>query len=232
MSPIFSAVSNARGLSAYTDQPSAAPLPLRARGTVPMMKAQTTGQPIIDDGSISAHTPRPGSIGYTATKHTMTGLTKSLSLDVAFDIACGQIDIGNAASEMTQQIEHRHAAGQWLDRPKQVFDARHVAEAVRYMASLPLDTTFPVPDHHGDQDTIYRARLAGGLVPATEDDHDRWPGGDCAACGAGACWRGECYGSGNVRRLEDAMTSISSLLERTAAEHPDRAALRIGATWC
>ena len=77
---------------------------LCAQHAVRMMKAQAPrGGRIINNGSISAHTPRPGSICYTATKHAITGLTKSLSLDGrAFDIACGQIDIGNAATEMTR----------------------------------------------------------------------------------------------------------------------------------
>ena len=79
---------------------------LCAQHAVRMMKAQTPrGGRIINNGSISAHTPRPGSICYTATKHAITGLTKSLSLDGrAFDIACGQIDIGNAATEMTERF--------------------------------------------------------------------------------------------------------------------------------
>jgi NAD(P)-dependent dehydrogenase (short-subunit alcohol dehydrogenase family) len=114
---------------------------LCAQHAVRMMKAQTPrGGRIINNGSISAHTPRPGSICYTATKHAITGLTKSLSLDGrAFDIACGQIDIGNAASEMTQQMERGMPQANGSIAPEPVFDARHVAEAVLYMASLPLD---------------------------------------------------------------------------------------------
>ena len=91
-------------------------------------------------GSISAHTPRPNSVAYTATKHAITGLTKSLSLDGrAFGIACGQIDIGNAATELTQRISSGilQANGTVLAEP--TFDARHAADAVLYMASLPLD---------------------------------------------------------------------------------------------
>jgi NAD(P)-dependent dehydrogenase (short-subunit alcohol dehydrogenase family) len=114
---------------------------LCAQHAVRMMKAQTPpGGRIINNGSISAHTPRPGSICYTATKHAVTGLTKSLSLDGrAFDIACGQIDIGNAATEMTERMSHGvpQADGSLAVEP--VFDARHVADAVLYMASLPLD---------------------------------------------------------------------------------------------
>jgi len=114
---------------------------LCAHYAVRMMKAQQPrGGRIINNGSISAHSPRPGSVGYTATKHALTGLTKSISLDGRpFDIACGQIDIGNAATEMTQGISHGvlQADGSVLAEP--TFDARYVAEAVLYMASLPLD---------------------------------------------------------------------------------------------
>jgi NAD(P)-dependent dehydrogenase (short-subunit alcohol dehydrogenase family) len=114
---------------------------LCAHHAVRMMKAQNPrGGRIINNGSISAHSPRPGSVGYTATKHAITGLTKSIALDGrAFDIACGQIDIGNAATEMTQAISRgaRQADGSLLAEP--TFDARHVAAAVRYMAGLPLD---------------------------------------------------------------------------------------------
>jgi len=114
---------------------------LCAQHAVRMMKAQSpAGGRIINNGSISAHVPRPNSVGYTATKHAMTGLTKSIALDGRrFGIACGQIDIGNAATEMTQAISHgaRQADGSLMAEP--TFDARHVAEAVLYMASLPLD---------------------------------------------------------------------------------------------
>src|ERR1700730_3926166 len=114
---------------------------LCAQHAVRMMKAQTPrGGRIINNGSISAHTPRPGSICYTATKHAITGLTKSLSLDGrAFGIACGQIDIGNAATEMTEGFGRGVPQADGSIAPEPVFDARHVAEAVVYMASLPLD---------------------------------------------------------------------------------------------
>ena len=115
---------------------------LCAQHAVRMMKAQVPrGGRIINNGSISAHTPRPGSICYTATKHAMTGLTKSLSLDGrAFGIACGQIDIGNAATEMTERFTVGVLQPNGSVAPEPVFDARHVADAVVYMASLPLDT--------------------------------------------------------------------------------------------
>src|SRR5580698_10254022 len=114
---------------------------LCAQHAVRMMKAQVPrGGRIINNGSISAHTPRPNSVAYTATKHAITGLTKSVSLDGrAFGIACGQIDIGNAATELTQRISSGilQANGTVLAEP--TFDARHAADAVLYMASLPLD---------------------------------------------------------------------------------------------
>jgi NAD(P)-dependent dehydrogenase (short-subunit alcohol dehydrogenase family) len=114
---------------------------LCAQHAVRMMKGQDPrGGRIINNGSISAHTPRPGSICYTATKHAMTGLTKSLSLDGrAFDIACGQIDIGNAATEMTERFGRGVPQANGMVAAEPVFDARHVADAVLYMASLPLD---------------------------------------------------------------------------------------------
>jgi NAD(P)-dependent dehydrogenase (short-subunit alcohol dehydrogenase family) len=114
---------------------------LCAQQAVRMMKAQDPpGGRIINNGSISAHVPRPGSAAYTATKHALTGLTKSISLDGRrFGIACGQIDIGNAATEMTRAMSEgvRQADGSLAAEP--TFDPRHVAEAVVYMAGLPLD---------------------------------------------------------------------------------------------
>ena len=114
---------------------------LCARHAVRMMKAQRPrGGRIINNGSVSAHVPRPGSACYTATKHAMTGLTKSISLDGReFDIACGQIDIGNAATEMTRHMGRgaRQADGSLVPEP--TFDAEHVAAAVLFMAALPLD---------------------------------------------------------------------------------------------
>ena len=106
-----------------------------------LMKAQDPmGGRIINNGSISATTPRPNSAPYTSTKHAMTGLTKSTSLDGRkYNIACGQIDIGNAATEMTQRMQGGvlQAHGEVMVEP--TMDAAHVAEAVVYMAGLPLD---------------------------------------------------------------------------------------------
>jgi NAD(P)-dependent dehydrogenase (short-subunit alcohol dehydrogenase family) len=114
---------------------------LCSQHAVRLMKEQRPqGGRIINNGSISAHTPRPGSVAYTATKHAITGLTKSISLDGrAYDVACGQIDIGNAATEMTAGIAEgaRQADGRTMPEP--TFDVEHVARAVLYMASLPLD---------------------------------------------------------------------------------------------
>jgi NAD(P)-dependent dehydrogenase (short-subunit alcohol dehydrogenase family) len=115
---------------------------LCAHHAVRMMKDQTPrGGRIINNGSISAHTPRPNSAAYTATKHAMTGLTKSISLDGrAFGIACGQIDVGNAATDITQRMSEGVRQADGSKRAEPTFDPRHVAGAVLYMASLPLDT--------------------------------------------------------------------------------------------
>jgi NAD(P)-dependent dehydrogenase (short-subunit alcohol dehydrogenase family) len=114
---------------------------LCAHHAVRLMKAQEPrGGRIINNGSISAHTPRPGSAAYTATKHAITGLTKSISLDGrAFGIACGQIDVGNAATEMTAQMSRGMPQANGTVAAEPTFDAQHVAAAVLYMASLPLD---------------------------------------------------------------------------------------------
>jgi NAD(P)-dependent dehydrogenase (short-subunit alcohol dehydrogenase family) len=98
------------------------------------------GGRIINNGSISAHTPRPRSAAYTATKHAITGLTKSISLDGRpFDIACGQIDIGNAATTMTERMTDGVAQADGTMRPEPRMDVADVARAVVYMAGLPLD---------------------------------------------------------------------------------------------
>jgi NAD(P)-dependent dehydrogenase (short-subunit alcohol dehydrogenase family) len=114
---------------------------LCAHHAVRMMKAQDPqGGRIINNGSISAHTPRPGSVGYTVTKHAITGLTKSISLDGRpYNIACGQIDIGNAGTEMTQPIAAGARQADGSVRPEPTFDAQHAADAVLFMAGLPLD---------------------------------------------------------------------------------------------
>jgi NAD(P)-dependent dehydrogenase (short-subunit alcohol dehydrogenase family) len=115
---------------------------LCSQEAIRMMKGQSPqGGRIINNGSISAHAPRPFSAPYTATKHAVTGLTKSISLDGRpYDIACGQIDIGNAATEMTERMKNGvpQANGTMAVEPR--MDVNHVASAVLYMASLPLDT--------------------------------------------------------------------------------------------
>jgi len=114
---------------------------LCAQEAIKIMKAQhPRGGRIINNGSISAYAPRPNSAPYTATKHAVTGLTKCISLDGRkYDIACGQIDIGNAATEMTEQMAAgvSQANGSLMAEPR--LDLRHVAEAVVYMANLPLE---------------------------------------------------------------------------------------------
>ncbi|HEX8712449.1 MAG TPA: SDR family oxidoreductase [Terracidiphilus sp.] len=114
---------------------------LCAQEAIQMMKAQQPrGGRIINNGSISAHVPRPNSAPYTATKHAITGLTKCISLDGrAYDVACGQIDIGNAVTEMSERLGKGalQPDGRVVAEPR--MDVKHVAEAVLYMAGLPLD---------------------------------------------------------------------------------------------
>ena len=106
-----------------------------------LMKAQTPqGGRIINNGSISAHVPRPFSAPYTATKHAITGLTRSTALDGRkHDIACGQIDIGNAATEMTERMKEGVPQADGSTAIEPTMDAEHVARAVVHMAGLPLD---------------------------------------------------------------------------------------------
>ncbi|GAC1341060.1 MAG: SDR family oxidoreductase [Acetobacteraceae bacterium] len=114
---------------------------LCARAAFGMMRHQSPmGGRIINNGSISAHTPRPGSLPYTSTKHAITGMTKSLSLDGRpFDIACSQIDIGNAATPMTERMTRGvpQPNGTMLVEPR--MDAKHVGDMVVFIANLPLD---------------------------------------------------------------------------------------------
>ena len=114
---------------------------LCAQEAIRLMKAQNPqGGRIINNGSISAHVPRPNSAPYTTTKHAILGLTKCISLDGRkFGIACGQIDIGNAATEMTERMTAGilQANGTMMVEPR--MNVQHVADAVVYMASLPLD---------------------------------------------------------------------------------------------
>jgi NAD(P)-dependent dehydrogenase (short-subunit alcohol dehydrogenase family) len=118
---------------------------LCARQAFRIMRTQDPrGGRIINNGSIAAHAPRPRSAAYSATKHAMTGLTRSLALDGRqYDIACGQIDIGNAATEMTAGIAHSATQADGSTRPEPTFDPVHAAEAVLRMARLPLDVNVP-----------------------------------------------------------------------------------------
>ncbi len=114
---------------------------LCAQQAIRLMKSQEPrGGRIINNGSISAHSPRPNSAPYTATKHAITGLTKSISLDGRkYDIACGQIDIGNAATEMTERMTEGVAQADGRKAPEPRMDVKLVADAVLYMANLPLE---------------------------------------------------------------------------------------------
>ena len=114
---------------------------LCAQEAIKMMKAQDPpGGRIINNGSLSAHVPRPNSAPYTATKHAMTGLTKCISLDGRkHNIACGQIDVGNAITEMTERMTKGVPQPDGTRKVEARMDVKHVADAVLYMANLPLD---------------------------------------------------------------------------------------------
>ena len=111
-----------------------------ARAAFNLMRSQTPqGGRIINNGSISAHMPRPGSSPYTASKHAITGLTRSISLDGRpYNIACGQIDIGNAASDMTARMNAGVPQADLSIKSEPTMDVQHVGDAVTHMASLPL----------------------------------------------------------------------------------------------
>lgn len=113
---------------------------LCARAAFGLMRRQIPmGGRIINNGSISAHAPRPGSVPYTTTKHAITGLTKCLALDGRpFDIACSQIDIGNAASDMALPLADGAKQADGSVAPEPLMDLNHAAEAVRFIADLPL----------------------------------------------------------------------------------------------
>ena len=109
-----------------------------------MRDQQPQGGRIINNGSISAHVPRYGSIAYTATKHAISGLTRAASLDGrAFNIACGQIDIGNALTDMAAKFTQGVPQANGEVRVEPVMDVAHVADAVLHMAGLPLDVNVP-----------------------------------------------------------------------------------------
>ncbi len=112
-----------------------------AREAFRMMREQNPqGGRIINNGSISAHVPRPQAAAYTTTKHAISGLTKSISLDGRpFNIACGQIDIGNTATDMTGRMSGGSLQADLSMRPEPTFDVQHVVDALLYMANLPLN---------------------------------------------------------------------------------------------
>jgi len=115
---------------------------LCAQEAIKIMKSQTPkGGRIVNNGSISAYAPRPNSVPYTATKHAVTGLTKCIALDGRkHDIACGQLDIGNADTALGGRMKAGVPQADGEVRPEPVFDVEHCGSAIRYMASLPLDT--------------------------------------------------------------------------------------------
>jgi len=109
-----------------------------------MRRQQPLGGRIINNGSVSAHAPRPGSVAYTSTKHAITGLTKTLALDGRpFDIACGQIDIGNARTDLAAKIEQGVPQADGSVRAEPMMDVAQVADAVLHMASQPKGTNVP-----------------------------------------------------------------------------------------
>ena len=115
---------------------------LCAQEAIKVMKDQNLkGGRIVNNGSISAHTPRPNSVAYTSSKHAITGLTKCIALDGRkHDIACGQLDIGNADTAMGGRMKAGVPQANGTIAPEAVFDVEHCGSAIRYMASLPLDT--------------------------------------------------------------------------------------------
>ena len=115
---------------------------LCAKYTFDLMKRQDPqGGRIINNGSISSMTPRPGSIAYTSTKHAITGMTKSISLDGRpFKIVCSQIDIGNAETPMTQRMKEGVPQASGKIEVEPVFDATHIANAISAISKMPLDT--------------------------------------------------------------------------------------------
>ncbi len=131
-----------------------------------MFKAQTPrGGRIINNGSISATTPRPNSAPYTATKHAITGLTKATALDGrAFDIACGQIDIGNAATPMTARMTEGRAAGRWPDGPRAAHGPGPCRQRRRLHGEPAARGERPVHDGDGDQDAVCRTGVISYLT--------------------------------------------------------------------
>jgi len=118
---------------------------LCAREAMRRMKTQSPpGGRIVNNGSLSAHRPRPRSAAYTISKHAISGLSRSLALDGrAYDVSCTQLDIGNAATDMTKVLAVEALQPDGSSRPEPTFDARHVAEALGYLVELPFDVSVP-----------------------------------------------------------------------------------------
>ena len=158
---------------------------LCTRAAFRVMRGQDPqGGRIINNGSISAHAPRPGSTGYTVTKHAISGLTKSTSLDGRpYDIACGQIDIGNAATGLAS-FEDGMPQPDGSVRPEPRMDVDDVGRAVLFMAGLPLTRQCADDDGDGHQDAVRRARLSAGTCRSSragrcDHVHPREPGSSC-----------------------------------------------------
>ena len=125
-----------------------------------MKEQKPRGGRIINNGSISAHAPRPRSAAYTSTKHAVTGLTKTTALDGReYDIACGQIDIGNAVTPLTERMAQGVLQPDGSLKPEPRMDVDHVGQAIVYMAKLPLETNVLVHDGDGDEDAVRRKGL-------------------------------------------------------------------------
>ena len=135
-----------------------------------IMKDQSPrGGRIINNGSISAHAPRPNSAPYTATKHAVTGLTKSTSLDGRkYDIACSQIDIGNAHTDLAARMAQRRAAGQRPDRRRAVDGRRACRERGRLHGEPAARRERAVHDHHGDEDAVRGSRVMPATLPLVQ----------------------------------------------------------------
>ena len=141
---------------------------LCANAAFRMMRDQSPqGGRIINNGSISAHNPRAGSVAYTATKHAVTGLTKSIALDGRqYDICCGQVDIGNAATPMTRAIHQRPDAAERPDDGRAADGRGPCRQAGGVHGEPAAGIERPVRDHHGHQDALDRPRLRwGGKLP-------------------------------------------------------------------
>jgi hypothetical protein len=138
---------------------------LCSQEAIRMYKAQDPkGGRIINNGSISAHAPRPNSVAYTSTKHAITGLTKCISLDGRkFDIACGQIDIGNAITPLTERMTKAMPQANWRDRRRAAHGREARGRRDRLHGEPAARRERAIPDGDGDEDALRRARLAGLL---------------------------------------------------------------------